>query len=153
MSLFFVLKFFQFHFSDKFKAVITIVKAYIVEYQNHLRMISNISLRVKTVQHEKHMVHGFDRGSTNPVWLVRHYALNERGDASLIIIKLWSNGLNKFIQNFLISSLYISIVESWGIYKCHISSGCSLNTGCYWSKRFTTFERTWRLILSIFLAI
>ena len=74
------------------------------------------------------MIHCLDRGCSKPIWAVWHQALDERIDAISLIIKHRSYSFDKLYHDVLICPLNVSIIESWWVNQCHITSCLDIHT-------------------------
>ena len=46
--------------SDNLRAILHVVKAHIIEYKNHFRVIFKISSLMEAIKHEQHVIHCLD---------------------------------------------------------------------------------------------
>ena len=105
-------------------------------------MVWYIWTLVEAVKDKKHVVHCFYRCCPNPIRFVRHDTLNERSNALLAVIEHWSYCFYQFIQDAFIWSLYIGIIEPWGVNESHISCCSNFHTGCDSLVRLATCKIT-----------
>ena len=103
----------------------------------------NIYWVVEAIESEKHWVHSTDSRISESVRGIRHYALNKRADSLFRILNCRPKGFDCFDQNAFIWSIYIRVIESRSIKKCHISHCTHLHTRRHSFVRLHTFENTW----------
>ena len=76
----------------------------VVEDDDKLGMIRDVSVDVEAVQGEEHVVHTFDRGLSDTIRLIWHDALDERSDPLVRVSHDWPHRVDKLDQDIFVRS-------------------------------------------------
>lgn len=120
--------------------------AHIVEKHEKFWMLLRIRPGINTVQEEQYVIHGTDWSFPDSIGFIRHYALDERSDSFFFVEQSWSHDFCEFIEDFLVTSLDIGVVESWSVNQSHKASRACFDDSSYRFIRLFVIKTTSKLV-------